>query len=315
MKPITLKNKGMSKFITTASLNLRRQPQIIKGNVLGVMPPDTVVEEINPDVQAGFRQIKTRLANILVEGFASQKYLELTDLPLSEIEEHLPIPAVHYPPRNRVINRNGIARVYPLNEPGLIKIDLRNVHDDAERRKSIHNLLNYLDVERSARYAPDSSSTFCNIYAYDIAYCLGTYLPRVWWTSDAIVKIQQQVNVPIQYDKTVTEFTANRIADWFEKYGEVFGWQRLFDLTAFQSEVNKGQLGILVAQRVNMNNPGHIVAVVPEIPMHEAKRNSGIVVVPLQSQAGRNNKKYTVANAWWEDTSRFKKFGYWLWKL
>lgn len=306
----------MSNFITTASLNLRMKPQIASGNVLSVMPPDTVVEEINVTVEANFRHIKTILSNELVKGFASQKYLQPTALALPEVEPSLQVPAVHYPLGDRIISRNGTGRVFPLNENGLIKIDLKNIVAAEERKRGVHDVISYLDVEHSRRYAPDSKNTFCNIYAYDVAYCLGAYLPRVWWTSDAIVKWQQGANVPIQYDKTVAELTANRIADWFEKFGAVFSWQRLFDLTTFQDETNKGQLGILVGQRINMNNPGHIVAVVPETAMRVARRsNNNVVLAPLQSQAGRNNRKYSAANIWWEDKTRFKKFGFWIWKL
>jgi hypothetical protein len=206
--------------------------------------------------------------------------------------------------------------VYTLNEPGLVKCDLSTIADPAERKKQIGNVIDYLDVEHSARYAPDSQHTFCNIYAYDVAYCLGAFVPHVWWTADAIVKILQGQNVPVAMERTVRELTANYIADWFEKYGAAFKWQRVLDVNTLQNEVNNGQLGILVAQRVNMNNPGHIVAVVPETENFKAKRNSaGEVFVPLQSQAGRNNRKYTAGNPWWTDDSRFKKFSFWLWKL
>jgi hypothetical protein len=69
-----------------------------------------------------------------------------------------------------------------------------------------------------------------------------------------------------------------------------------------KNEINKGQ-------------PGHIVAVVPETSTHTSKCSNAIVNVPLQSQAGRNNKKYSASNVWWEDKTRFKKFGFWLWKI
>ena len=305
----------MSNYITTSSLNLRKQPKIVDGNVLCVMPPDTIVEEIDTSVQENFRQIKAVLNNISIEGYASQKYLQPTTLLLPSVETPLKVSEVHYPPGNRIINRNGTARVYPLNEQGLVKSDLKSLGDVEKRKNSIHDVIGYLDVEHSIRYAPNSTSTFCNIYAYDVAYCLGGYLPRVWWTSDSIVKLQQEIKVPIEYDKTITELTANRISDWFEKFGSVFGWHRLFDLNIFQDEVNKGQLGILVAQRINMNNPGHIVAVVPETITNAAKRINGLVVAPLQSQAGRINRKYFASNSWWEDQTRFKKFGFWLWKI
>ena len=306
----------MANYITTSSLNLRKQPKIVDGNVLCVLPPDTIVEEINVTVQDNFKQIKTVLNNNLIEGFASLKYLQPTTSQLPSIEEtSLEVIAVHYPPGNKIITRSSTARVFPLNEQGLIKFDLKNESDIEKRKQKIRDVIEYLDVEHSARYAPDSSSTFCNIYAYDVAYCLGAYLPRVWWTPDSIVKLQHQQKVAIEYDKTVTELTANRISDWFDKFGTSFGWRRLFDLNTFQDEVNKGQLGILVAQRINLNNPGHIVAVVPETAGNSAKRVNGQVIAPLQSQAGRINKKYSAANTWWEDKTRFKKFSFWLWKI
>lgn len=306
----------MSNYITTAALNLRKQPEITSGNVLSVLPPGTVVEELNATVQSGFREVKTILANVEVNGFASQKYLQPTALSLPPAEAPLQLPAVHLDPGTMSVKRSNLARAYPLNESGLVKKDLRQITDAQERTQAIADVLNFLDVEHSARYAPNSTSTYCNIYAYDVAWCLGAYLPRVWWTADAIVKWQQGKQVPVQYENTVTELTANRITDWFEKFGSVFGWVRQFDLTAFQNEVNTGQLGILVAQRINMNNSGHIVAVVPETGSFRAKRNgAGQVIVPLQSQAGRNNRKYSAANPWWEDKTRFRKFGLWLWKM
>jgi hypothetical protein len=309
----------MSNYITTASLNLRSQPKIETGNVLAVMPLDTVVEEADPNLQSGFRQVKAILSNDTVQGFASQKFLEATTQTLPTVEPPLQIPMVHLSPGNKIIGLTDTVRIYPLNVPQAENFKtngLNRITDTVQRKQRIDDVIQFLNVENSERYAPNSSSTYCNIYAYDIACCLGTYLPRVWWTSDAIVKLLKGEQVPVQYDITVTEFTANRIADWFEKFGSLFGWQRHYDLTAFQNEVNNGQLGILVAQRVNMNNPGHIVAVVPETMSFNAKRNNGAtVIVPLQSQAGRNNKKYTAGNIWWEDKTRFKKFSFWLSKL
>src|SRR6187431_1708846 len=151
MKPISQKNKKeiMSNFITTSSLNLRKQPKIVDGNVLCVMPPDTIVEEVNTAVQEDFRQIKTVLNNIIVEGFPSQKHLQPTTRLLPAIEKPMELPAVHYPPGNRIIYRDGTGRVFPLNEQGLVKFDLQSLGDVEKRKKSIHDVVGYLDVENS----------------------------------------------------------------------------------------------------------------------------------------------------------------------
>jgi len=272
----------MNNFITTDFLNLRNQPAIVKGNVIAVMPPDTVVEGLNGEEAPGWLKVKVMLGKTLAQGFASRKYLQSTALGFPD-EAPAPvvnaIPAVHYPPGDRKISRKQVhGRAYPLNEPGLLKVALDQVQGAAEKCAAVHNLLDYLDVEHSARYAPGEGSTFCNIYAYDVAYCLGAYLPRVWWTAEAIVQLQQGQTLTPKYDQNITEYTANRICNWFDQYGVSFGWQRLFDLTILQNEVNKGKLGIIVAQRINMSNPGHIVAVVPENDLHSAKRNGSSVV-------------------------------------
>lgn len=303
----------MSNYITTDFLNLRSQPVTGKQNVLAVMPPDTVVENLEASTAPGWLNIKTVLGNMETQGFASEKYLSATTLTLPAITASPDIPPVHYPTGGRTVSRaNSNLRAYPLNEPGLVQFDLKTVADPVERKTDIHNVIKYLDVEHSARYAPDSLHTYCNIYAYDVAYCLGAFLPRVWWTESAIAEIKEGKDVTPLYDRTITELTANLITDWFEKYGSSFGWKRLFDLTLLQNEVNKGMPGIIVAQRINMNNPGHIDAVVPETSSLSAKRAGDTVLSPLQSQAGAKNKQYYTGLNWWEDTTRFKKFGFWV---
>ena len=303
----------MSNYITTDFLNLRSRPLTGEQNVLAVMPPDTVVEDLNANSAPGWLNVKTVLGNTETQGFVSEKYLASTTLPLPVLTPPANLPPVHYPTGGRTVNRMNInLRAYPLNEPGLVQFDLKSVADPVERKSDIHKVIGYLDVEHSARYAPDSKHTYCNIYAYDVAYCLGAYLPRVWWTESALAELKEGKEVTPLYDRTITELTANLITDWFEKYGPSFGWRRFFDLTLLQNEVNKGMSGIIVAQRINMNNSGHIDAVVPETSTLSARRSGNQVLSPLQSQAGAKNKQYYTGLNWWEDTTRFKKFGFWV---
>jgi hypothetical protein len=307
----------MSTYNTTDFLNLRSQPVVAKGNILAVMPPDTVVEKIDGEEVPGWFRIRTVLGKAVADGYASQKYLQPTTEELPPLVKTVAgnIPAVHYPAGNRKVDRNSINLwVYPLNEPGLLKLDLKQIRDAADRAAGIHNVVEYINVEQSRRYTPNAHSTYCNIYAYDLAYCVGAFLPRVWWTPDAIALMQRGQVLTPRYDQNVTEYTANYICNWFEQYGPSFGWLRVFDLTTLQTEVNKGTLGIIVGQRINMNNPGHIVGIIPEDDKHKAEEHNGKITSPLQSQAGAKNKKYYSGYNWWEDSSRFKKFGFWVWK-
>jgi len=311
----------MSNYLTTDWLNLRSSPEIPanqENNVLGILSPDTVVEKLPDAVEGKWMHVKTYLGKILTEGFTSSLYLEETirTLPLPE-EDQSEIPTVHLPLKsNSLIRKNETkGRAYHLNEPGMVQVDLKGGTDTFERTRMIHDVINWLDVEHSARYAPTSSNTYCNIYACDIAYCLELYLPRVWWNENAF-KVMQQGNTPeIIYEKTVKELNANVLANWFENYGNLFGWKRVFDIDVLQTKVNTGTLGIIVGQRINLNRSGHIVAVVPEKELLKAQKNvDNKTISPLQSQAGSNNKKYFTGNNWWLNPNKFRKFGLWVWE-
>ena len=301
----------MNNYITTDWLNLRSEPLVKQGNVLGIMPPDTVIEEI--ENKNGWLKLKWNTGKIFLEGFASQKYLLPTDKTPANIIEQVPsVPEAHLTTNKRIIRGSIEGRAYPLNELGLVKNKLAEINEPAERKKFIHNVIGYLDVEHSARYSPTTKNTFCNIYATDVAYCLGLYIPRVWWNSQAINKILNGEKVEPLYDRTVTELNANSLANWFENYGAAFKWKQVVNIAILQEEVNKGLLGIIVAQRIDLNRSGHIVSVVPEMPGLSAQRDSVTVLSPLQSQAGVTNKKYFTGNNWWQKPGKFRKFGLWI---
>lgn len=309
----------MTTYITTGWLNLRSEPVINKNNVMGVMPPDTVVTITGEKNATGWVKVKAQLGKTRMEGFAAFSYLVPTKLPLPNENPVDPaiIPAVHLPLRtNKVIRRNNTeGRAYPLNEPGLVKADLSTITGTTKRITTIHKVIDWLNVERNDRYSPTTKNTYCNIYAYDVAYCLGAYLPRVWWNEEAVVLLQKRKPVEPLYDRTVRELNANSLTNWFERFGPSYQWKRMTDLTSLQQLVNKGKLGIIVAQRTNLNYSGHIVAVVPETADHKASWKADKVISPLQSQAGSNNKKYFTGNNWWINTNKFRKFGWWVWDV
>lgn len=304
----------MSHYITTGFLNVRKEPIKKDGNILAVIPPDTVVLKLDePQEKLPWFNVKVILGNTAVTGYASSAYLVATQLQLPQITAIQGIKPVHLPDNGKQVTRNDTARVARLNETGLVKVNLQEINNVSERITHIHEIIAFLDVEHSKRYAPGSGKTYCNIYAYDVAYCTGAFLPRVWWTKKAVESLLAGEDVAVKYGITVSEYTANMITDWFEKFGNDFGWKRLFTLTELQDKVNEGKLGIIVAQRIDTTRSGHIVAVVPETNTLKALRNGTEVVLPLQSQAGVKNKKYFTGYKWWEDKTRFKKFGFWVW--
>lgn len=165
-----------------------------------------------------------------------------------------------------------------------------SINDVKAPTKDPHDIIKYLQVKTSPRYKRRANDTYCNVYAHDFAHLYGAYVPRVWWLND---KIQDKV----QYAETVKELTANELNNWFDKFGEAFGWVQTTDLDLLQTKVNEGTIGIISTGRP-LPRPAHITVVVPETDTHKAIRKHGKVTIPLQSQAGAVNYEY-MTQAWY----------------
>lgn len=210
---------------------------------------------------------------------------------------------------SKPVTRDNVRWPYALNENGQ---PLRVLVSDTEKVSSIHDIIDWLDVEDARRYAKVKGKTFCNIYAYDYCYLCRAYIPRVWWKKSALKRIKNGEIVKPKYGVTVNELTANAIFDWFEKYGAIFSWHSTTDLTELQKAANQGKVCLIIAKRKIKGRSGHVVAVVPENEVFQAKRESGIVVQPVESQAGEFNHEYiTKGHQWWKK-SKFSGFRFWI---
>lgn len=301
----------MSSYKTKTRVNFRSEPAVKPETVKAVLPMGTVVIKAGDSQVNGWWQVKVPSFNNQ-EGFITASYLE-------PVEEETAVPValsnipnlkqVHLSLKPTVDSRrtsiNG--RAFPLNETGMPKRDITDVNTKAD---SLHGIISFLNVEKSARYGPTQATTYCNIYAFDFCYLSGVYIPRVWWTNKAIADIALGKEVPVQYGVTVNEINANSLYDWFAEFGDDFGWQRLFSLDDIQQQANEGKVCIIAGQRVNLNRSGHITCVVPETTSLRAERNQKKVIRPLQSQAGLYNHNYFVGN-WWSDPNKFRAFGFW----
>ncbi len=199
-----------------------------------------------------------------------------------------------------------------------------------------------LNVTSSARYEPGGGKTYCNIYAYDFVTAMGGYLPRVWWMDKEWTKIQggAEIVTPAElkrmkkekedvsnvvapeYGVTVHEMNANALTAWMHKTGSTeFGWSEASDMDSAQTAANTGSIVILLAANKVASKSGHVSVVLAESGAHTAHRDetTGAVVVPLQSQAGSKNFKYSAepgapgstAKEWWKD-SKHKDGAAWI---
>lgn len=189
----------------------------------------------------------------------------------------------------------------PLNDT---TIPYRDLTDTASKKESISRLITKLDVENSIRYQKTVEDTYCNVYSYDYCYFSKVYLPTVWWTAESIEKLANGQDVEAVFEETVDRIYSSAITDWFSEWGPNFGWQKMFTADEIQKKVNEnGGIGIICAKRREKGLSGHIVPVVPETDVHKAYRENGVVVYPLQSQAGKLNYNYfsEVRKDWWND--------------
>ena len=292
--------------VNAEGLNLRSSPQVKPGNKIAVLQRGQLVELLEGAPNAEWWRIRLRMGNTDVDGWVARRFLVI-DGP--EMQPASAIRAVHLREGRADVTRNsrGSAYAYPLGEPTQPR---RNGGSRDDRVRAIANIIDWLSVDTSIRYKREGNTTYCNIYATDYSYLNNAYLPRVWWTGGAIAKLASGESVTPAYGTTVQEMTANQLYQWLSDFGDDFGWRRTFDMNEVQDAANEGLVGILCAQRTQLNKPGHITAVVPENDAYKARRASGRVTVPLQSQAGLSNWRYR-ASLWWADP-KFRAFGFWI---
>ena len=294
--------------ITATSLNMRTTPKASGSNKIAVLPQGQEVEKLD-ELHHPWWHIKTTLSEQIIEGYVHSKYLtKKTEAPVP-IQSNT-IAKVHLSENRQDIKRNkDRGRAYPLGETDR---PTRSAMDRDGKVKEIAKIIQWLKVNNSKRYLRKGSTTYCNIYAYDYCYLTAAYLPRVWWTQQAIIKLSQGINVPVLYNKSVTQLNANSLHDWFIDFGSDFGWKRTFSVDDAQQAANKGKVVIACAKRVSTNRPGHICAIVPETNDFKAiYKSNGSISKPLQSQAGSKNYQYKAARKWWTG-SRFQSFGIWV---
>jgi hypothetical protein len=189
----------------------------------------------------------------------------------------------------------------PISDSSIPYRDLTNSHT---KQESIARLIDKLDAAVSIRYQRTIEDTYCNVYTFDYCYFSKVYVPTVWWTDDALQKVLDGQEVEVIFGETVDHIYSSAIHDWFLKWGASFGWKRMFNVDEIQNKVNtEGGIGIICAKRKEKGLSGHIVPVVPETHVNKAYRENGVVVYPLQSQAGKSNYNYfsEIKKDWWND--------------
>lgn len=297
--------------VVALQLNLRSAPDPAANNRIAVLPQGTPVTKVATTDVAHWWEVEAELGGTVLRGFVNSRHLGPKDhsfpaatgsggrIPPADLGRSSSAKRSHAGAWAFAIGENG--------RPGKAKD-----HPDG-KAAGIRAIIDWLNVEKAShlRWKP-SQFTYCNIYTYDVCTLAGCYIPRVWWTSQALIKLKAGQTVEAKYGVTVNEMAANYIFNWLVEFGEDFGWKRVFDLDVLQAEANQGRIGIICAQRTQMNRPGHIQIIPSEKGNSKAKRNAqGQVTQPLQSQAGARNFNYDFLGSSWWRAAQFRDFGFW----
>jgi hypothetical protein len=291
------------------ALNLRSEPVVRPGNRLAQLPPGHLVRKVEEASDPEWWKVTTVITGNALTGFVAHRFL-VPDDDFERPPEESGVREVHLREnRPEVTRQNQSLLAFPIGEADRPS---RDGGDPTAHREQLLDIVEYLKVDASPRYAPRNGDTFCNIYAYDYCYLANAYLPRVWWSGSAIERLARGEMVAVQPGVTVFELNANSLFNWLKDFGPRFGWIRVLSLDELQNAANEGRVAILSAQRVALNTPGHILAVVPENGSNQATRKAGSVSVALQSQAGASNFRFSSATGRWWTAAKFREAAFWV---
>lgn len=245
--------------VQTHPLRMRSTPEIptnSTANVIARLPAGLLVRAVTGEHRGGFLEVETSLRGAHHRGWVSVEHL--AEVPGAEAvpiatpapaQAKPPIPAAHAPRGSTLITRRrDPATAHSLNEPDQPK---RGGRTPAELCDDLHALITWLDVEnpKHARYRQAQGLTYCNLYAHDYCHLAGVYLPRVWWTPSALLRLARGESVDPRLAQTLEEQCANSLFGWLRDFGLDFGWRQTGTLTKLQDSANQGAECLIVARR------------------------------------------------------------------
>ena len=138
-------------------------------------------------------------------------------------------------------------------------------------------VINQFNVTKRKRYQKTESSTFCNIFSWDVMSAMGCDLPH-WVKDGAPAGVGEE---------GAREMTANATYDWLAEYGQSYGW-RAVTAEESQERADAGYPTVAVWKNPDSGKSGHIMVVRPQNNKFRYSADEG----PVIAQAGLDNYDY-----------------------
>src|SRR5699024_1553817 len=115
----------------------------------------------------------------------------------------------------------------------------------------IQKVIEWMDVEHSARWIAARGQTHCNKYVTDLLLQLGQYAPNVWWTDaeKAFLTIRNTGPMLGTYGVDCRELTANELVGWMRDCGKLFGWMVQEQPFSGKYALRGGDLGVVIGRK------------------------------------------------------------------
>lgn len=174
---------------------------------------------------------------------------------------------------------------YNMDRNQAFPVDPRYINYEGQRSADALNIIiDQFDVENRNRYQRTSTSTFCNIFAWDVTSAMQAELPH--W-------IRRDNNMLYQYDfkksysqnaETARKLNVNNTVDWLKNNADDIGYSECTAKEA-QHAANRGEVAVTLWKNPNSTKSGHIQVVRPTPNGEEYNSSKGVYL----AQAGSNN--------------------------
>jgi hypothetical protein len=144
----------MNEYITTTSVNLRREPRVNDSNRITTLPTGQLLIKI-AEAEAPWWQVETRVSGKDVRGYLHSGFVRARGEvpPLTTASK---VSGVHLPAGSKKITRQGEGRAYALNEEKMP----RRGDSMSTQASDLTAIVNFLDVENSHRFEPHGGTTY-----------------------------------------------------------------------------------------------------------------------------------------------------------